>query len=169
MRFCCYTALALHRETPDFWIERAIQLAIDNVRTRSGGPFGALIVRNDELIATGVNRVTSTNDPTAHAEVVVIRAACERLGAFQLSGCELYTSCEPCPMCLGAIYWARPTKFYYGCTRERAALAGFDDALIYNEIALPPDRRSIPGYCISAELAQKPFEEWRKAEGNVPY
>lgn len=150
-------------------MERAIQLAIDNVKGRSGGPFGALIVCNDELIATGVNRVTSTNDPTAHAEVLAIRAACDKLGTFQLSGCELYTSCEPCPMCLGAIYWARPTKFYYACTRERAALAGFDDAFIYDEIAIAPERRSIPGFRISEELAQKPFEEWLRSEGKIPY
>lgn len=150
-------------------MERAIQLAIDNVASGQGGPFGALIVRNGELIATGVNRVTPTNDPTAHAEVMAIRAACEKLSSFQLTKCELYTSCEPCPMCLGAIYWARPDKFYFACTREQAAAAGFDDAFIYDEVALAPGRRSIPGYCVSAESAAKPFDEWVKAARKTPY
>ncbi len=166
-RSCCYTAVVL--QTPESWMERAIQLAIDNVRTGQGGPFGALIVRNDELIVSGVNRVTATNDPTAHAEIVAIRAACQKLNSFQLTNCELYTSCEPCPMCLGAIYWARPDKFYYACTRERAAAAGFDDALIYDEVLLGPQQRSIPGFCVSAESAQKPFDEWLKAARKTPY
>ncbi len=150
-------------------MERAIQVAIENVRSGRGGPFGALVVRNNELVATGVNLVTGTNDPTAHAEIVAIRAACEKLGTFQLSDCEIYTSCEPCPMCLGAIYWARPKQFYYSCTRQAAALAGFDDAFIYNELCLAPGQRSIPGHCLSPELGGKPFEEWAKTANKVPY
>jgi guanine deaminase len=150
-------------------MQKAIQLAIDNVPTGRGGPFGALVVRNGELIATGVNLVTGTSDPTAHAEIVAIRAACQKLGAFQLTDCELYASCEPCPMCLGAIYWARPAKFFYACNRQAAAAAGFDDAFIYDELSRAPERRMIPGYCISAELAAKPFEEWAKAGNKILY
>jgi guanine deaminase len=150
-------------------MEKAIQLAVDNVRTGKGGPFGALVVRNDELIATGVNGVTGTNDPTAHAEIVAIRAACQKLASFQLGECEVYTSCEPCPMCLGALYWARPKKFYYASSRDVAAAAGFDDAFIYNELALPADRRSIRGYCLSSELARKPFDECAKNAGKISY
>ncbi len=112
---------------------------------------------------SGVNLVTSTNDPTAHAEIVAIRAACRRLNSFQLTNCQLYTTCEPCPMCLGAIYWARPEKFYYASSREEAARAGFDDAFIYDEVSLSPDRRTIPGFCVSAESANRPFDEWLKA------
>jgi guanine deaminase len=121
------------------------------------------------LIATGVNNVLAGNDPTAHAEVVAIRTACQKLGTFQLPGCDVYTSCEPCPMCLGAIYWARPERFYYGATREQAAQAGFDDAFIYGQIALAPADRSIPGFSISVEDAQRPFEEWARAAIKVPY
>ena len=150
-------------------MEQAIQLAIENVRSGRGGPFGALVVRGNDLVATGVNLVTAINDPTAHAEVVAIRAACEKLGKFQLSDCEIYTSCEPCPMCLGAIYWARPTKFYYACNRHAAALAGFDDAFIYDELCLLPERRSIPGHRLSPELSNKPFEEWAKAASKISY
>lgn len=150
-------------------MEKAIQLAIDNVRTERGGPFGALVVRNNELVATGVNLVTGANDPTAHAEIVAIRAACEKLGTFQLADCEIYTSCEPCPMCLGAIYWARPKQFYYASNRRAAASAGFDDAFIYDEFNLAPEQRSIPGHCISPELGRKPFEEWARASEKVQY
>jgi guanine deaminase len=150
-------------------MEKAIQLAVDNVRIGHGGPFGALVVRDGELIATGVNEVTSTNDPTAHAEVVAIRAAAGKLKSFQLTNCEIYTSCEPCPMCLGAIYWARPTTFYYGCTRAAAALAGFDDAFIYEELSLAPDARSIRGQYLEAELCSKPFDEWARAADKLLY
>jgi guanine deaminase len=150
-------------------MEKTIQLAIENVQSGRGGPFGALVVRDDELIATGVNLVTAENDPTAHAEVVAIRSACQKLGGFQLAGCELYTSCEPCPMCLGAIYWARPLKYYYACTREGAALAGFDDAFIYDQIGLPPGERSIAGICIVPEWAAAPFEAWVKKERKISY
>lgn len=150
-------------------MEHAIQLAFENVGIGQGGPFGALVVLDGELVATGANMVIATNDPTAHAEVVAIRAACKKLGSFQLSKCELYTSCEPCPMCLGAIYWARPERFYYACTREGAARAGFDDVFIYNEVGLPPRDRRIPGISIVSADAMKPFDEWAKAARKVPY
>ena len=165
----CYTAFVLLSVTPQSWMAQAIQLAIDNVRNGKGGPFGALVVRDGELLSTGVNLVTSTNDPTAHAEMVAIRAACKKLGAFQLTGCDVYTSCEPCPMCLGALYWARPKQFYYACDQEAAARAGFDDAFIYNELLLAAELRTIPGHRLSAELASKPFEEWLKSANRIRY
>jgi guanine deaminase len=156
-------------ETPQEWIKRAIELAVQNVKTGNGGPFGALVVRNGEVLATGTNLVTATNDPTAHAEVVAIRAACRVLGTFELTGCEIYTSCEPCPMCLGAIYWARADRFAYAATREDAARGGFDDSLIYEEVVLPPDRRTIHGSHIPVEGNRKPFEEWIASLRRVPY
>ena len=124
------------------FMRKAIELSIENVKN-GGGPFGAVIVRGDELIATGVNRVTDNNDPTAHAEVSAIRAACEKLGTFNLEGCEIYTSCEPCPMCLGAIYWAHLDRMYYGNNKHDAAAIGFDDSFIYEEIALTPEKRRL--------------------------
>ncbi len=116
------------------WMRQAIDLALHNVRSGAGGPFGALVVKDDRLIASGVNSVTSMNDPTAHAEIVAMRAACQILQDFQLTGCLLYTTCEPCPMCLGAIYWAGLTAYYFSCTRQSAAEAGFDDAFIYDQL-----------------------------------
>jgi len=118
------------------FLERAIALAVANARNSDGGPFAALVVKDGRVIAEGVNLVTSANDPTAHAEVVAIRAACRALGHFQLEGCEIYSSCEPCPMCLGAIYWARPARVYYAATAADASQAGFDDSFIYRQIAL---------------------------------
>ena len=150
-------------------MKQAIELAIQNVRTGRGGPFGALIVKAGELVASGTNLVTSTNDPTAHAEVVAIRTACRQLGTFQLTGCELYTSCEPCPMCLSAIYWARPDRFYYAASREDAARGGFDDAFIYEEVMLPPEQRAIPGSRVSLAENWRPFEEWMAALRKIPY
>ena len=150
-------------------MKKAIDLAAENVRSGRGGPFGALVVRDEEVVASGVNLVTGSNDPTAHAEIIAIRAACQKLGSFQLTDCELYTSCEPCPMCLGAIYWARLKRFYYASSRDVAAAAGFDDAFIYNELSLLPDRRTIPGYRLAPELARKPFDEWAKSEGKRQY
>ena len=150
-------------------MEKAIQLAVNNVGSAHGGPFGALVVRDGELVATGVNLVTSTNDPTAHAEIVAIRAATGKLRSFQLTNCEIYTSCEPCPMCLGAIYWARPRTFYYASTRATAALAGFDDAFIYEEVCLAPESRSIQGQHLAADLGSKPFDEWARAANKTPY
>src|SRR5204862_2744851 len=117
------------------FMAEAIRLSIENVRN-GGGPFAAVVVKDGEIIARGVNRVTATNDPTAHAEVVAIREACKALGTFQLTGCEIYTSCEPCPMCLAAIYWSRPAKVYFANTKDDAAAVGFDDSLIYDEIGL---------------------------------
>lgn len=122
----------------------AIALAKEGVEKGAGGPFGCVIVKDGMIVGKGHNQVTSTNDPTAHAEVMAIRDACAKLGAYQLTGCDLYTSCEPCPMCLGAIYWARPRRVIYACTRDEAAGAGFDDAVIYREINIPADKRKIP-------------------------
>jgi tRNA(Arg) A34 adenosine deaminase TadA len=124
-------------------MRRAIEIAAKNAEA-GGGPFGAVVVRGDVVVAEGVNMVTSTHDPTSHAEIVAIRRACQALLSFQLTGCEIYASCEPCPMCLGAIYWARPDRVYFSATRGDAAEAGFDDALIYNEVMRPPADRVIP-------------------------
>jgi guanine deaminase len=126
------------------FMARAIDLAIENVRSRRGGPFGAVVVKDGKIIAEAANGVTTANDPTAHAEVLAIRAACAKLGLFELRGCELYTSCEPCPMCLGAIYWARPDRVYFGGSAADASRVGFDDSLIYREIAQPHSARKIP-------------------------
>ncbi len=156
-------------ERREYWMRKAIDLAIENVRTGRGGPFGAVVVKQDRLIATGVNLVTERNDPTAHAEIVAIRSACRELGSFQLSDCELYSSCEPCPMCLGAIYWARPLFYCYAATRADAAQAGFDDAFIYDEVFLPPERRSIPGYLLLREAGGTPLQEWVRSERRVRY
>lgn len=152
-------------KTPQQWMQQTVDLAVENVRLGHGGPFAAMIVRDDQIVSTGVNSVTATNDPTAHAEIVAIRAACQALHSFQLNECQLYTSCEPCPMCLGAIYWARPSRFYFCATRQDAALGGFDDEMIYAEMLLHPDKRAIPGQCVLNEMAQRAFEEWnQKAE-----
>jgi guanine deaminase len=153
---------------PNAFILQTIELAVDNVR-RGGGPFGALVVREGLVIATGVNQVTRHNDPTAHAEIVAIREACRILGAFQLTGCDLYTSCEPCPMCLGAIYWARPNRVFFAATQADAAAAGFDDAFIYREIELPPRARAIPMQHVAVAAAARPFESWLAAAARVPY
>ena len=150
-------------------MRRAIDLAIENVRSGRGGPFGALVVKDGQLVATGVNLVTATSDPTAHAEVMAIRAACQALGSHQLAGCEVYTSCEPCPMCLGALYWARPEAYYFACTRTQAAEAGFDDEFIYEELALPPDERSLPGRCLLTDAGLEPFVEWARASNKIRY
>ena len=151
------------------WLHQAVALAIENVRSERGGPFGAVVVKDDLLIATGVNVVTASNDPTAHAEVMAIRAACRALGAFQLEGCELYASCEPCPMCLGAIYWARVRRFHFACTRHSAAEAGFDDEFIYSELDLAANQRSIPGLYVAIADALQPFIEWTRSSRKVPY
>jgi tRNA(Arg) A34 adenosine deaminase TadA len=146
----------------------AIALAIKNV-AQGGGPFGCVIVKDGAIIARGVNRVTQTNDPTAHAEVVAIRAACEALADFQLSGCELYTSCEPCPMCMAAVYWARPDRVYFGATKQDAAHAGFDDSMIYEEFALPYEKRRIPIAQIGRDEALQAFAAWAKSPNKVRY
>ena len=148
---------------------RAIALAVENVRSGRGGPFGALVVKDRRIVGEGVNRVTSSNDPTAHAEVVAIRAACESLGTFQLDGCDLYTTCEPCPMCLGAIYWARPTRVYFASTAADAAAAGFDDAFIYEQIARPLADRTIPFLEMMREESLECFRVWREKRDRVEY
>ena len=150
-------------------MRRAIELAIENARGSTGGPFGAVIVRDGEIIAEGTNMVTAANDPTAHAEIVVIRRACEALGSFQLTGCELYTSCEPCPMCLGAIYWARPSAIYYAATNQEAAAAGFDDSFIYQQIGLPAAERAIPTKQLLAGAGSDPFRAWAENLLRSPY
>lgn len=150
-------------------MREAIDLAIKNVRSRAGGPFGAVVVRQGVAIGRGANRVTATRDPTAHAEVVAIREACEHLGSHRLDGCELYASCEPCPMCLGAIHWAHIERLYCAATRDDAAAAGFDDAEIYREIQLPAERRSLPTAQLMREAALVVFSEWRSSPDSVPY
>ena len=150
------------------FIKQAIELAAANV-AQGGGPFGAVVVRDGVVIATGVNRVTHSNDPTAHAEVVAIREACRVLGDFQLSGCELYSSCEPCPMCLGAIFWARPSRVYYAATAADAAAAGFDDTFIYEQIAVAHSERTIPMMQVLDEHSSLPFERWVNRPDKIEY
>ncbi|MGP8245481.1 MAG: nucleoside deaminase [Bryobacteraceae bacterium] len=140
-------------------LKQTIEIAIESVR-RGGGPFGALVAKDGVVIASGANQVTGANDPTAHAEVVVIREACKILGSFQLSGCDLYSSCEPCPMCLGAIYWARPSRVFFAATHRQASQAGFDDSFIYRQIAMPPESRSIPMLRADDPAANAPFAAW---------
>lgn len=149
-------------------MRRAIDLAVANVAD-GGGPFGALVVRQGEVIAEGVNRVTADNDPTAHAEVAAIRAACARLGSFHLPGCEIYTSCEPCPMCLGAAYWARLDRVWYAAGRDTAGGAEFLDDHLYRELARPLDERQLPLVRLLAEEADRPFAAWREQEDRVDY
>ena len=150
-------------------MREAIRLSIDKMKEGKGGPFGAVVVKDGEIIARGYNNVTSSNDPTAHAEVDAIRKACQALGTYQLTGCDLYTSCEPCPMCLGAIYWARPDSVYYGNTKADAAAVGFDDAFIYEELQKPLDQRSLPLQQFLHEEAMDGFREWEKFEGRREY
>jgi tRNA(Arg) A34 adenosine deaminase TadA len=150
-------------------MEEAIALSRKGMESGVGGPFGAIVVKDGKIIARGNNQVTSTNDPTAHAEVVAIREACKALQHWQLTGCEIYTSCEPCPMCLGAIYWARPDRVYYGNTKEDAAEIDFDDDFIYNELELDLDKRSIPMIPLMREEALKVFQEWAAKEDKVEY
>lgn len=151
------------------FMREAIQLAFDGMRNNLGGPFGAVVVKDNVIIGRGNNRVASSNDPTAHAEVVAIRDACRQLGHFQLDDCVIYTSCEPCPMCLGAIYWSRPKAFYYACTREDAAAIAFDDDFIYQEINMPLDQRKIPALPLLRDEALLAFREWNDKLGKVVY
>ncbi|HEV2178478.1 MAG TPA: nucleoside deaminase [Terriglobia bacterium] len=151
------------------FMREAIALSVENVRAGRGGPFAALVVKGATVVARGVNLVSATNDPTAHAEVMAIRAACQALGSFRLAGCEIYTTCEPCPMCLSAIYWARLDKYYYANTRQDAASVGFDDSLIYHEIALPPEQRAVPGERLLADEAATAFQEWMRSPVKVSY
>jgi len=151
------------------FMREAIALSRSNVREGKGGPFAALIVRDGVVLARGTNLVTSTNDPTAHAEMVAIRQACKILGSYQLEGCELYTTCEPCPMCLGAIYWARPRAVYYANSRDDAASIGFDDRFIYDEFPLSPDKRKMPMSQILRDEAAVAFREWKESSTKTPY
>lgn len=151
------------------FLQQAVDLACKNVNSEHGGPYGAVIVRNNRVIAASGNRVTPNLDPTAHAEVMAIRLACQVLGDFQLTDCILYTSCEPCPMCLGAIYWARLAKVYYACNRFDAAAAGFDDEFIYDELAKKPQQRSIEMQHLPLNNAQAPFELWRSQANKILY
>src|ERR1700759_4634035 len=151
------------------FMRMAIELAENNVTNGLGGPFGAVIVKNGEIIAASANKVVPTNDPTAHAEVSAIRLACQELNTFQLDGCEIYTSCEPCPMCLGAIYWSRPAAVYFANTRAHAAEAGFDDAFIYDEIPLAPEDRSLKMVQLRLPAAQEHFDAWVASQLQVKY
>lgn len=151
------------------FMKKAIRISVANVENQKGGPFGAVIVKDGKIIARGSNQVTASNDPTAHAEVVAIRKACKALKTFQLSGCEIYTSCEPCPMCLGAIYWARPDKLYYANSKEDAAAIQFDDQFIYEEIAKPVGERKLFTKQILREKAQEAFEKWKTSATKIEY
>jgi tRNA(Arg) A34 adenosine deaminase TadA len=153
---------------PEF-MQRAIALAVENVTSGRGGPFGAVIVKDGKVIATGVNQVTETNDPTAHAEVTAIRRACEVLGTFQMEGCDVYSSCEPCPMCLAAIYWARCRTIYFGNTAADAAKVGFDDSFLYDEMKKPLNERRIPMVQMLPDEAWASFAAWRDAATKILY
>ena len=156
-------------ESDKKFMRAVIHLAEEGMKSNSGGPFGAVVVKNGEVIAGGYNRVTSDNDPTAHAEIIAIREACKKLGSFQLDDCTIYTSCEPCPMCLGAIYWARPQKVFYACTREDAALADFDDQFIYDELNLEIDERKIEFENLLREEGLHLFGYWKEKIDKTEY
>ncbi|MDA1475827.1 nucleoside deaminase [Bacillus changyiensis] len=151
------------------YLQRAIELAVEGVKSGTGGPFGAVIVKDGTILAEAQNNVTTSNDPTAHAEVTAIRKACEAIGDYQLSDCILYTSCEPCPMCLGAIYWARPKEVYFASQHSDAASAGFDDSYIYEEITKHQSERKIPFYKIEVTDKLKPFQTWVNTEQKIEY
>lgn len=153
----------------EFFMRRAIALAEEGMNSNEGGPFGAVVVKDDKIIAEGNNAVTSTNDPTAHAEVVAIRNACKELNSFQLDDCIIYTSCEPCPMCLGAIYWARPKKVFYACDKKDAAEIDFDDQFIYTELDQPIGERSIPFVRLLKEEGKLVFNNWAKKVDKTEY
>ena len=150
-------------------MQEAILLSHNGVVNNEGGPFGCVIVKDDQIIGRGNNKVTSSNDPTAHAEVTAIRDACKNIGSFQLDGCEIYTTCEPCPMCLGAIYWARPKVVYFANNRQDAAEIGFDDSMIYEEMTVAIEKRKIPIISLGRSEALKVFEEWRNKEDKTAY
>ena len=153
----------------DSFMASAIALSLENIRSNRGGPFAAIIVKGGKMVAEGTNRVTSTNDPTAHAEIVAIREACRKLKQFDLTGCEIYASCEPCPMCLGAIYWARLSKIYFANTAADAAMIGFDDSAIYREIRRPAARRRIPMISLMRDDALEVFRAWKNKKNKIPY
>lgn len=151
------------------YMMRAIELARKSIHEKNGGPFGCVIVKNGRIIGEGFNRVTIDSDPTAHAEIVAIRNACSKLNDFQLTDCEIYTTCEPCPMCLGAIYWARPKGIYYGANRQDAAEAGFDDEFIYQELRAKPVERKIEMFSLERAEALLLFDDWNRKEDKTDY
>ena len=151
------------------FMREAIRLSMENVQSGNGGPFGTIIVKNGKIIATGVNEVTKSNDPTAHAEMIAIRNACEKLNSFQLDGCDIYCSCEPCPMCLGAIYWARPKSIYFANSKKDAAEINFDDNFIYQEIKLPIHERKLTITQLLRDEAQSVFLQWQESENKIEY
>ena len=151
------------------FMREAIRLSLENVQSGRGGPFAAIVVKDGKIIARGTNRVTSTNDPTEHAEITAIRQACKSLGTFQLVGCEIYSSCEPCPMCLGAIYWARPERVFYGNTKQDAAEIDFDDSFIYEEFFKPPGQRKLPMEQLLHEEALAGFKAWKEKADKIKY
>jgi guanine deaminase len=151
------------------YIKKAVEVAVENVEKNNGGPFGAVVVKDGKIIGVGRNQVTATNDPTAHAEIQAIRAACNYLQEFQLKDCDIYTSCEPCPMCIGAIYWARPRSVYYACTKEDAARIGFDDHFIYEQIKLPIEKRSIRMQQLMPQEFYSPFKAWEASNTKISY
>ncbi len=151
------------------FMQAAINIAREGMNSGKGGPFGCVIVKDNEIVGRGCNCVASHNDPTAHAEVVAIRDACKHLKTFQLNGCEIYTSCEPCPMCMGAIYWARPQKVYFASNRYDAAGAGFDDSFIYDELIIPVEDRKITMICLGGEESSKVFAEWIQKSDKIRY
>jgi guanine deaminase len=151
------------------FMNEAIRLAHSNIKSGKGGPFGAVVVKDGKIIGKGSNSVTQNNDPTAHAEIVAIREACATLKSFQLNGCDIYSSCEPCPMCLGAILWSRPSRLYFAATREDAALAGFDDSYLYTQVPLPIDLRDLSTLRMQRNEAVKVFEEWIELDQKIPY
>jgi guanine deaminase len=156
-------------ETHAGFLRQAIDEAVRGATAGEGGPFGAVVVRDGRVIARACNQVTSTNDPTAHAEVQAIRAACRALGAFRLDGCDVYASCEPCPMCLGALYWARPRAVFFAATRNDAAAAGFDDALIYEDLPRPAHERRLSMEQLALTDSSRPFAAWRALGQRIPY
>jgi len=156
-------------ERDEYFMGRAIAMAQKGMDAGAGGPFGCVIVKDDEIIAEGHNKVTSTHDPTAHAEVVAIREACQKLGSFQLEDCIIYTSCEPCPMCFGAIYWARPKKVFFACTKRDAAAIDFDDQFIYEELDKKMENRDITFVPLSRKEALPVFENWTKKQDRIEY
>jgi len=158
----------MERFNPEL-MQMALDLARENVESGNGGPFGAVVVRDGKVIAHAMNEVIATDDPTAHAEILAIRRACKALGNYQLTGCEVYTSCEPCPMCMGAIYWARPDRVYYAATREDAAGSGFDDDHIYRECHLPVEKRTIPFVNVMREEAIQVFRDWDNNGLDIKY
>ena len=151
------------------FMRKAIRLSMENVQSGNGGPFGTVIVKNGKIIATGVNEVTKSNDPTAHAEMIAIRNACEKLNSFQLDGCDIYCSCEPCPMCLGAIYWARPKSIYFANSKKDAAEINFDDNVIFQEIKLPIHERKLTTTQLLRNEAQSVFLQWQESENKIEY